>query len=58
MKKKLKDFGAVKNSITGKTIREMTWNEILSLPTERLSSDEALRRMREARVEHLKSKSA
>ena len=49
MSKKSKDFGAVKNTITGKTIREMTWEEILNLPTtERLSTVEAMKRMREA----------
>jgi hypothetical protein len=45
-----KDFGAVKNTITGKTIREMSWEEILNLPTERLSADEAMRRMQEVRL--------
>ncbi|MGA0560223.1 hypothetical protein ACO2Q8_26405 [Larkinella sp. VNQ87] len=49
MNRKSKDFGAVKNEITGKTIREMTWEEILSLPTERLSREEALRRIAKAR---------
>lgn len=51
MNKKSKDFGAVKNTITGKTIREMTWEEILSLPTERLSREEAMRRIKEVRLE-------
>ncbi len=45
-----KDFGAVKNTLTGKSIREMTWEEMLSLPTERLSWEEAERRMNEARL--------
>lgn len=58
MKKKSKDFGAVKNDITGKTIREMTWAEILSLPTERLSQGEAMRRMKAARAEYVKGKSS
>lgn len=57
MKTNSKDFGAVKNSITGKTIREMTWAEILALPAERLSQDEAMRRMKSARAEHVKGKS-
>ena len=49
--KKLKNFGAAKNSITGKTIREMTWNELLGLPvTERLTTAEAIQRMKEARA--------
>lgn len=51
MNKKSKDFGAVKNAIKDKTIREMSWEEILSLPTERLSRDEAMRRIQEARSE-------
>ncbi|QHV96646.1 hypothetical protein [Spirosoma endbachense] len=50
MNKKSKDFGAVKNSITGKTIREMTWEEILSLPVERISPDEAMKRIKEAQM--------
>lgn len=48
MKTKSKDFGAIKNSITGKTIREMNWQEILNLPAEKLSREEALRRIKEA----------
>ncbi len=51
MTRKSKDFGAVKNTLTGKTLREMTWEEILSLPTERLTREEAERRMNEARLE-------
>ncbi|WP_421826854.1 hypothetical protein [Larkinella sp.] len=51
MNKKSKDFSTIKNTITGKTIREMTWEEILGLPTERLSQEEALRRMKEAHLE-------
>ena len=50
MKTISKDFGAVKNSITGKTIREMTWDEILALPAERLSTAGALLRIKEARL--------
>jgi hypothetical protein len=50
MKTTSKDFGAVKNSITGKTIREMNWAEILSLPVERLSQQEAMRRIQAART--------
>lgn len=53
--KKSEDFGAVKNTLTGKTIREMTWGEMLSLPTEKLSREEVVRRMKEARLE-LKAK--
>ncbi|GAB4044031.1 hypothetical protein GCM10028774_61920 [Spirosoma jeollabukense] len=50
MNKKSKDFGAVKNSITGKIIREMTWDEILSLPVERMSREEAMKRIRETQL--------
>ena len=55
MTKQPKDFGSVKNTLTGKTLREMTWEEILSLPAERLTREEAQRRMNEVRVE-LKAK--
>lgn len=59
MKTKSKDFGAVKNEITGKTIREMSWNELLSLPiTERLTTAEVMERIRAARAESLKGKSS
>jgi len=51
MNKKSKDFGAVRNEITGKTIREMSWEEILTLPVERLSPAEAMRRMKDASFE-------
>lgn len=56
MSKKSKDFagtpaGAIKNSITGKTIREMSWQEILSLPAERLSQTQALKRIQEMRLQ-------
>jgi hypothetical protein len=50
MKKTSKDYGAVKNTITGKSIREMNWAEILSLPAERLPRQEAMRRMQDARA--------
>jgi hypothetical protein len=51
MSRKSKDFGAVKNEITGKTIREMKWDEMLGLSTtERLSTEEAMRRIREVRA--------
>ena len=50
MKRKSKDFGAIKNTLTGKTLREMTWEEILGLPAERLTREEAERRMNEARL--------
>ncbi|GAB3283591.1 hypothetical protein GCM10027347_60330 [Larkinella harenae] len=50
MNKKSKDFGAVKNSITGKTIREMSWEEILNLPAERLSREEAMKRIKEVQL--------
>lgn len=50
MNKKSKDFGAVKNSITGKTIREMTWDEILDLPAERMSREEAMKRIKETQL--------
>ena len=60
MKKKLKDFGAVKNSITGKTIREMTWDEILDLARDSkpMSTEEAMSHFRAARLAYLKGKSA
>lgn len=45
---KSKDFGAVKNSIMGKTIREMTWDEIKSLAGKPMTQAEALKQMREA----------
>lgn len=51
MSKKSKDFGAVRNSITGKTIREMNWQEILDLPAERISRDEAMKRIQEVRLQ-------
>lgn len=58
MKTKSKDSGAVKNEITGKTIREMSWAELLSLPaTERLTTDEAMQRMRKAQVDRGKNQS-
>lgn len=50
MTKQPKDFGSVKNTLTSKTLREMTWEEILSLPAERLTRKEAERRMNEARL--------
>ncbi|GAA4421218.1 hypothetical protein GCM10023187_56980 [Nibrella viscosa] len=49
MNKKSKDYGALKNTITGKTFREMSWEEILSLPAERLSREEAMLRIEQAR---------
>ena len=56
MKTKLKDFGAVKNEITGKTIREMSWNELLSLPiTDRLSTAEVMERIKQARADRLRN---
>ncbi|PRY21721.1 hypothetical protein CLV58_1499 [Spirosoma oryzae] len=57
--KKAEDAGAVKDEITGKTIREMSWDELLSLPaTERLTTEQAMQRMKEARVDRDKSQSA
>lgn len=54
-----KDFGALKNAITGKTIREMTWNELLSLPvTERLTTVEVMQRMKKARASRDNNQSA
>lgn len=51
-----KDFGAVKNSITGKTIREMTWEEIFSLAGKRMTQAEAIKQMKEvARSDSKKS---
>lgn len=59
MKTKSKDSGAVKNEITGKTIREMSWAELLNLPAaERLTTDQAMQRMNEARAGRDKSQSA
>lgn len=59
MKTISKDSGAVKNEITGKTIREMTWNELLSLPvTERLTTVEAMQRMKKTRAGRDNSQSA
>lgn len=57
MKTISKDSGAVKNAITGKTIREMTWDELLSLPaTERLTTEEAMRRIKAVRKDSLSKK--
>lgn len=42
--------GAVKNTITGKTIREMTWDEIFSLAGKPMTQEEALRHMKAARL--------
>ena len=47
MNKNSKDYGAVKNSIAGKTIREMTWEEIHSLAGKRMTQAEAIRQMKE-----------
>ena len=58
MEKESKDFGAIKNFITGKTIREMTWEEIFSLATERLTSEEAMSCIKAARIAYHKSKSS
>lgn len=44
-----KDFGAVKNSITGKTIREMTWDEIFSLASKPMTQAEAIKQMEAVR---------
>ncbi len=57
MKTKSKGFGAVKNAITGKSIREMTWEELLRLPiTERLTTAEVTERFKQARANRLNNK--
>lgn len=53
-----KDFGAVKNSITGKTIREMTWDEIISLASKPMTQAEALQHIKSVRTEHNKGKAS
>ena len=44
-----KDSGAVKNSITGKTIREMSWDEIFSLVGKPMTQAEAINQMKAVR---------
>lgn len=48
MNKNSKDFGTIKNSITGKTIREMTWEEIFSLGGKRMTQAEVIQQIKEA----------
>ncbi|GAA4415270.1 hypothetical protein GCM10023187_45620 [Nibrella viscosa] len=50
MEKNSKDFGAVKNSITGKSIREMTWSEIFSLAGQPMTQTEAIRHIKSVRA--------
>jgi hypothetical protein len=49
MEKNSKDFGAVKNTITGKTIREMTRDELFTLAGKPMTPAEAMRQMSEVR---------
>ena len=60
MEKEPKDFGAVKNSITGKTIREMSWEEIFTLARDSkpMSTAEVMSHFKAVRIAYLKSKSA
>lgn len=51
-----KDFGAVKNSITGKTIREMTWGEIFGLAGKRMTQAEAIQHMKTVRAHQEQNK--
>lgn len=51
-----KDFGAIKNSITGKSIREMSWEEIFSLAGKKMTQQEALLQIKEKAKEHKKDK--
>ncbi|MBO0933008.1 hypothetical protein [Fibrella aquatilis] len=48
--------GAVKNSITNKTIREMTWPELLSLAGKPMTPTEAMRQMKATRAGQKKDK--
>ncbi len=53
-----KNSGAVENTITGKTIRNMTWDKLLSLVGKPMTQDEALRYMRATRTQQNSNKSA
>lgn len=47
MENKPKESSEIRNSITGKTIGEMTWEEIRSLTGKRMTQAEAIRQMQE-----------
>ncbi|WP_077923531.1 hypothetical protein [Spirosoma sp. 209] len=53
-----KDFGAIKNAITGKTIREMTWDEIFALAGKPMTQAEALQHIKAVQEEKAKGKSS
>lgn len=51
-----KDFGAIRNSVTGKTIREMTWNEIFGLAGKQMTQAEVMSHMKAVRAEQEQNK--
>ena len=50
--------GATKNSITGKTIHEMTWDEIISLVSKPMTQAEAMKQMEAVRIAQKKGQSS